>query len=246
MPEDRKLVYPYIGVEIIEDRYTETTNHDQIGRTEDFFLGTRLSASIGWSDESFGADRDAWIVSGAASRGYGTPADRMLLLDARASARLESGNIENGLVRGSVRYYHKQSQKRLFFMTLHGAVSENLDLDNPLQLGGDRGLRGYPIRYQTGEASAVFTIEQRYFTDWYPWRFFRVGGAVFADIGRTWGDNPVGGGSLGLLKDAGFGLRLAPTRGGSEKVIHIDVAFPLDGDDSLDSVQISVEGKRSF
>ncbi|HZX24655.1 MAG TPA: hypothetical protein VFF18_14060 [Woeseiaceae bacterium] len=246
VPEDRKLVYPYIGVEIIEDRYTETMNHDQIGRTEDFFLGTRLSARIGWSDESFGADRDAWLVSGAASRGYGTPAERMLLLDARASARLESGEVENGLVRGSIRYYHKQSEKRLFFMTLHGAVSENLDLDNPLQLGGDRGLRGYPIRYQTGEASAVFTIEQRYFTDWYPWRFFRVGGAVFADIGRTWGDNPVGGGSLGLLKDAGFGLRLAPTRGGTEKVIHIDVAFPLDGDDSLDTVQISVEGKRSF
>jgi len=246
VPEDRRLVYPYISLELLEDRYTETTNHDQIGRTEDFYLGTRLSASIGWADESLGSDRDAWVLSAEASRGYGTPADRMLLLEARASTRLESGDIENGLVRGSIRYYHKQSEKRLFFMTLHGAVSENLDLDNPLQLGGDSGLRGYPIRYQTGEASAVFTIEQRYFTDWYPWRLFRVGGAVFGDLGRTWGDNPVGGGSLGLLKDVGFGLRLAPTRGGTEKVIHIDVAFPLDGDDSLDSVQISVEGKRSF
>ncbi len=246
VPEDRKLVYPYLSLELIEDRYTETMNHDQIGRTEDFFLGTRLSASIGWAGESLGSDRDAWVLSAAASRGYGTPADRMLLLEARASTRLESGDIQNGLVRGSIRYYHKQSEKRLFFMTLHGAVSENLDLDNPLQLGGDSGLRGYPIRYQTGEASAVFTIEQRYFTDWYPWRLFRVGGAVFGDLGRTWGDNPVGGPSLGLLKDVGFGLRLAPTRGGTEKVIHIDVAFPLDGDDSLDSVQISVEGKRSF
>jgi hypothetical protein len=246
VPEDRTLVYPYISLELIEDRYTETMNHDQIGRTEDFFLGTRLSASIGWAGESLGSDRDAWVLSAAASRGYGTPADRMLLLEARASTRLESGDVENGLVRGSIRYYHKQSEKRLFFMTLHGAVSENLDLDNPLQLGGDSGLRGYPIRYQTGEASAVFTIEQRYFTDWYPWRLFRVGGAVFGDLGRTWGDNPVGGPSLGLLKDVGFGLRLAPTRGGTEKVIHIDVAFPLDGDDSLDSVQISVEGKRSF
>ncbi len=246
VPEDRKLIYPYLGFELIEDRYAETSNHDLIGRTEDFFLGTHVTASIGWSDESWGADRDAWILAGSASRGYGTPHERMLLLSAAGSARLEAGDIRNGLVRAAARYYVKQSEKRLFFMTLHAAKSENLDLDNPLQIGGDTGLRGYPLRYQTGDASALFTIEQRYFTDWYPWRFFRVGGAVFADVGRTWGDNPVGGPSLGLLKDVGFGLRLAPTRGGSRKIIHVDIAFPLDGDDSIDSVQINVEGRRSF
>ncbi len=246
VPEDRTLVYPYLSLDLIEDRYAETTNHDLMGRTEDFFLGTRLTATVGWASESWGADRDAWIIGGSLTRGYGSPADRLLLAELDGSTRLESGDLANGLVRGSLRYYHRQSDKRLFYMSLHGALGDNLDLDNPVQLGGDSGLRGYPIRYQSGDKSAVFSVEQRYFTDWYPWRLFRVGGALFADVGRTWGDNPVGSPSLGLLKDVGFGLRLAPTRGGSRKVIHIDVAFPLDGDESIDSVQINVQGKRSF
>ena len=32
----------------------------------------------------------------------------------------------------------------------------------------------------------------------------------------------------------------------SGKMIHIDVAFPLDGDPSIDDVQFLLESKRSF
>ena len=69
---------------------------------------------------------------------------------------------------------------------------------------------------------------------------------MFFDAGRTWGDNPLGGESLGWLKDLGVGLRFAPTRGKSSKVLHLDLAFPLDGDDSIDSVQVLLEAKSSF
>ena len=89
-------------------------------------------------------------------------------------------------------------------------------------------------------------MEQRFFWDWYPFRLFRVGGAVFADVGRTWGDNPVGSESAGWLRDVGFGFRFAPTRTGARKILHLDIAFPLDGDDSIDSVQILLESKKSF
>jgi hypothetical protein len=93
----------------------------------------------------------------------------------------------------------------------------------------------------------LFTIEQRYFTDWYPFRLARVGGAIFADVGRTWGDNPVQGSPpQGWLRDVGFGLRLGPTRGGAHEVLHIDIAFPLDGDPSIENVQILLESKGSF
>ncbi|MDH3338823.1 MAG: hypothetical protein OEM76_13500, partial [Gammaproteobacteria bacterium] len=63
IPADRKLVYPYVGIEILEDRFETTRNHDQIARTEDFLTGTRFSATLGWSNESFGADRDALLYS---------------------------------------------------------------------------------------------------------------------------------------------------------------------------------------
>lgn len=113
-------------------------------------------------------------------------------------------------------------------------------------IGGDTGLRGYPLRYQTGDSKFLFTMEQRYFWDWYPFRLFRIGGAIFADVGRTWGDSPVDGENKGWLSDVGFGFRFAPTRAGARKMLHLDIAFPLNGDSSIDEVQILLEAKRRF
>jgi hemolysin activation/secretion protein len=246
LPEDRKLVYPFARFSLVQDSFETSKNRDQIGRTEDILMGTTFSAMLGWSDEVLGADRDALIYSTTFSRGLGSLAGRSLLLGASASGRVESGKLKNSLVKLNARYYRTQSDKRLFFATLHATVGDELDLDNPVQLGGDNGIRGYPQRYQNGESKAVLTIEQRFFTDWYPFRLARVGMAVFADAGRVWGENPIGGEPLGWLTDVGFGLRLAPTRSSARKMIHIDIAFPLDGDDSIDRVQILVESKRSF
>jgi hemolysin activation/secretion protein len=246
IPEDRRLVYPFVGVELLEDRFQKASNRDQIDRTEDFYLGARLSANLGWADESFGADRDAALYWLTASKGFGSIERKALFLSTSASGRVEHGDAINSKIGATARYYNQISQKRLFFMTLDASWGNDLDLDNLEELGGDTGLRGYPLRYQTGDSRFLLTAEQRYFTDWYPFRLFRVGGAVFADIGRTWGDNPAGGPSLGWLKNVGLGLRLGATRSSGRDVIHINVAFPLDGDPSIDSVQFLIESKRSF
>ena len=246
IPADRKLVYPYFSFEILEDRFETAENRNQIKRTEDFLTGKRFSATLGWSDESFGADRDAALYWLSASRSWGELAKTAVLLSADASGRVEDGDAMNALLSVSARYYKQQSDQRTFFVTLEGTYGNNLDLDNPVELGGDTGLRGYPLRYQSGDSKILLTIEQRYFWNWYPFRLFRVGGAIFADTGRTWGDDPLGGESLGWLSDVGFGLRLQPTRTGTRSIIHVDVAFPLNGDDSIDSVQFLIESKKSF
>jgi hemolysin activation/secretion protein len=89
-------------------------------------------------------------------------------------------------------------------------------------------------------------VEQRYFTDWYPFRLFRVGGAIFYDMGRTWGSAPLAQPSLGLLKDAGFGLRFGNSRSGLGNVIHVDLAFPLDGGSGISKVQFLVQTEATF
>lgn len=246
LPADRKLVYPFVALEIVEDEFETSRNRDQIGKTEDFRTGLRVSASLGWADESLGSDRDALIYSASASRGFGSLQKDALLLSARTSGRAESGRLSNGLIAVNARFYKTQSPKRLFFTAVRATAGHNLDLDNPLQLGGDNGLRGYPLRYQSGDAKLLFTVEQRYFTDWYPFRLARIGAAVFADAGRVWGSNPLGDEEHGWLTNIGFGLRIAPTRGSSGKMVHIDIAFPLNGDDSIDSAQFLLEAKRGF
>ncbi len=246
IPEDRKLVYPFVGIEIMEDEYTTARNRDKMGKTEDFYMGTRVLATLGWSDEAFEADRDALVYRATASHGFGSLEKRALLLSGTAYGRLESGDTRNAIVEVNTRFYRRQSEKRLFFATVSGVIGHALDLDNPVQIGGDTGLRGYPLRYQSGDSKMLVSIEQRYFTDWYPWRIMRIGGAIFADAGRTWGSNPAGEENLGWLTDVGFGLRIVPTRFATSKIVHLDVAFPLDGDDSIDSVQFLLEAKRSF
>jgi hemolysin activation/secretion protein len=211
-----------------------------------FYLGQRFSARLGYAAESFGADRDALVYSSSLSRGFGSLESNALLTSVWANGRLEHGASRNAIVGLNTRYYRKQSEKRMFFSTIEGSLGHALDLDNVVELGGDTGLRGYPLRYQSGDSKVLFTVEQRYFTDWYPFRLFRVGGAVFADVGRVWGQNPAGEVNQGWLRDVGFGLRFAPTRTGFAKILHLDIAFPLDGDSSIDSVQILIESKRSF
>lgn len=246
VPEDRKLNYPFIGIDLIEDQFETTRNKEQIGRTEDFYLGQRLSARLGYATEELGSDRDALVYSSSFSRGFGSLESSALLTSLWANGRLEGGKSRNNTVGLSARYYLQQSEKRMFFATIEGSHGHALDLDNVAELGGDTGLRGYPLRYQSGESKLLLTVEQRYFSDWYPFRLFRVGAAVFADVGRVWGSNPAGELNQRWLRDIGFGLRFAPTRTGFAKILHVDVAFPLDGDASIDDVQILVESKRSF
>ena len=69
---------------------------------------------------------------------------------------------------------------------------------------------------------------------------------MFADVGATFGRDPLGAPSQGVLKDVGFGLRLGNNRSALGNVLHIDVAFPLDGDSSIRNVQFLIETKKSF
>lgn len=246
LPQDRKLVYPWIGFDLIQDDFARYHNHDQIGRTEDFYLGTRFGMRLGWADPTLGSDRNALLFSASAGHGFGESERSTLVMSGTVDGRLEDGALRNTVFDASLRYYNKQSQRRLFFTTLTASAGRNLDLDNQILLGGDNGLRGYPLRYQGGASSALLTMEERYFTDWYPLRLFRVGGAIFFDVGRTWGSTEVSTPSQGWLKDVGVGLRIGNSRSGLGNIIHVDLAFPLDGDPSISKVQLLVETKQRF
>ena len=107
-------------------------------------------------------------------------------------------------------------------------------------------MRGYPLRYQSGEHRALLTVEERVYTDWYAFKLFRVGGAVFYDVGRAWGgpfQNPT---NPGWLSDAGFGLRILSDRASFGNILHADVAFPLNPDPSIRSMQFLVKTYANF
>ncbi len=246
LPTDRKLVYPWLGWQRIEDDYREMSELNDMGRTEDISLGLNLFFSVGFATKSLGSDRDATLFKASAQSGWELGAGRMLLLDAGGSTRNEDDGLHNSQMYVGARYYQRNFEKNLLSVSLNALVGSNLDSEQQVLLGGDTGLRGYPVRYQAGEQRALLTVEERFFTDFYPWRLVRVGYAVFADAGRVRGQDPRATPSLGTLYDVGIGLRLSSPRASGHSIVHVDLAFPLNGDPSIDKVQLVVETKGSF
>jgi outer membrane translocation and assembly module TamA len=254
LPQNRKFVYPWLRFDLVQDEWTKLRNHNQIGRTEDFDMGAYATAQVGWANGALGSSRDALPFQFAAGDGYQLSQRETLLVSSVYTGRLENGTVQNAVLSSAVRYYNEQSGywpfrdgNWLFFSTVAASAGKRLDLEDQILLGGDNGLRGYPLRYQDGTSRALLSVEERYFSNWYPFRLFRVGGAVFFDMGRTWGRADFAQPSLGMLKDAGFGLRFGNARTGLGNVIHVDLAFPFNsGPTNIRRVQFLVQTEQEF
>jgi hypothetical protein len=245
LPSDLTLAGPFVRFELIEDAFRTDVNLNLIGRVEDFAMGVQSMLQFGRALTEWGSTRDSWLYKLNVSNGFDVTRDSFLLASLSASGRYaEEG--ENQFVGAAARYYHRQGKRLVYYAALSADAAYNPDVPGPLEIGGDNGLRGYPLRYQAGERRVLFTAEARAYSDWYPFRLFRVGGAVFYDTGRAWeGENP-NTVNPGWLRDFGFGLRLLSARTSKGNVLHLDVAFPLDPDPSIDKVQFLAKTKVAF
>ncbi len=246
VPTNRTLVYPWVGVELLQDGFTTVRDIDTIARTEDLNLGAHIKARMGYSSGLLGATRDAAVLDLRASTGHRLRDGIMVLLEASSSGRWACGGPENLLAGAGARLYVRDWGRQLFFATLSADFGHNLDGDTRIELGGDSGLRGYPLRYQTGDRRALVTLEQRFFSNWYPFRLFHVGGAVFFDAGKAWTAGEPSGNDRGVLKDVGIGLRVASSRSSTGAMLHLDLAFPLDRDGGIKAVQWLVSTRDTF
>ena len=246
LPPARRLVYPWVGLELIEDQFQQTCNLEQIGRTEDLFLGRAARVEVGFAPEALGSTRNSLLLSGSLRAGAHWNDRRFMINTLSWHGRLEDGSLANGLLELSSRYYLRQSPRRVLFAGLNATVTDHLDPEEQLLLGGDNGLRGYPLRYQGGTSRALLTLEERFYTKWQPLKLFNVGAAVFVDAGRTWGHDDFASDSRGWLSNVGVGLRLGNARSGLGSVLHLDVAYPVGGPRDLDKLQFIIETRRSF
>jgi outer membrane protein assembly factor BamA len=257
-PPDRALAYPWVRFQSIQDRYVVEKDLERIQRSEDLNLGRQWNLLVGYSSPALGGLGNRWILQGAAADGW-RPAERQLVLaQVGVSTRWYRSDAENLVAGGRVRWYARDFGDNLFYASLGADLAHRLDSGDQLLLGGDSGLRGYPLRYQAGDRRLLFTVEQRFFSDRELFHLIHPGAAVFFDAGRAWFvDSPVdkwerflqraqnAGGKV--LRDVGFGLRLGSSRSSRGAVVHVDVAFPLDRSGaSLNAVQWLVSTRDTF
>jgi len=246
VPDDQRIIGPYLRYDVVQDNFEKVANRNKIARPEFFSLGFTSSVQVGRALTFLGSTQELWTYTASVSDGIHSERGNDLLGTLSVSGQYGDGHGQRELFSGSVQYYVPHARRALFYVTASADVVRNPLVSDLLLLGGDNGLRGYPLRYQSGEQRALFTVEERVYMDWFPLRLFRVGGAVFYDIGRAWGgpfDNTV---NPGWLSDAGFGLRILNDRASFGNVLHADIAFPLNPDANIRSMQFLVKSYANF
>ncbi|TMH72566.1 MAG: hypothetical protein E6H51_11495 [Betaproteobacteria bacterium] len=245
-PLDQTLAAPFLRYELAHDNYEKVKNRDLIERPEYFAMGTQSNIQLGRSLTGLGSTQNLWLYSATASDGFRLPSNQVLLGSASVAGQAGYAPLDRQMTSGSIRYYGRPDRRTLTFFSLSGDTVKDPNLAAQLVLGGDTGLRGYPRNYQTGDRRVLLNVEERVYTDWYPFRLIRVGGAVFYDRGRAWGGPGESPSSAGWLSNVGFGLRFLSTRSAFGNVLHVDFAFPLNRDPSIKSFQFLVTTKLSL
>ncbi len=259
LPADRRQIYPWLALSHYHDAFVTTSNLDRIARTEDIFLGSLIRTELGFAHPAFGSDdrrwlwlteyQQAWLPNGKAQDP--TAALRQLLtwsVNLGGQWSLTQGRSEALLLESRLDYHWRQHARWGFHASLQGSYLRNPFPEQQLLLSGDTGLRGYPNRYQPGDRLLLLSLEERYYTNIYPWQLFRLGGALFLDVGRAWfpgADHSTDQGT-GTLSNLGLGLRFESTRTRRDRVGHLDLAFPLRDTPGARSRQISLSGRQSF
>jgi outer membrane protein assembly factor BamA len=246
LQDDEKLVGPFVRYELVEERFAKELNRNIMGRPEFFALGLASTVQLGLASTALGSSKNALVYSGSVSRGFEPGPGQTLMAAARIFGQLAGGGVEQQQLGADTQYYRPQGKRWLFYAAASADVLTEPEANQYLMLGGDNGLRGYPLRYQSGTRRALFTVEERFYTDIYLWRLFRFGGAAFFDTGRAWGGDNTNTSNPGWLSDAGLGLRIVSTRSAFSTVLHIDLAFPLNATAGIDRVQLLVTSKASF
>ncbi len=243
LPEDTIYSSPFIGWQYIKQNFVTRRNLFGVGIIEDISLGADVNIELGWVNKAWNSTHNFLSFAGSYSQGFQPDQNQLLLLDL-GSYGLYGNNTVSDVktrVRSDWFLFHNISSR----LHLIGIVEfgDNLSIDNQISLGGDTGLRGYPLKYQNGDRKFLFSIEERYLFDWYPYRILKTGVTIFADIGSAWDSET---GSMDILRDVGFGFVIASTRQSTKKTLRIDFAFPLDDTDSVDSFQLLIGVEKEF
>ncbi len=236
LPNSRSYQYPWISYEFFTEDFVKRTNFNRMGRIEDISLGHHLFTKIGrsFSDSSL-------HFSFTYSKGLSRTQSDLILLDSSVTGIYDK-QLLNTSMNVQLKWFHTQSDNRTFYSRILLNKNKNLFLENRQYLGGDTGLRGYPLRYLNGDNRLLLTLEQRFFYNWYPLKTFKFASAVFVDSGAAWNNNE----EIKQTTNIGIGLRLVPTRTSSGQIIHIDLAVPLNNRDTIDSWQLQLRAKHSF
>jgi outer membrane protein assembly factor BamA len=250
LPQDRDFIYPWLGVDYIEKDFKKLTNIHLITQIEDFNHGWQISSRLGLGDGK--KENSAWAFYQAnINKGFEIHQNALLLMGITLNGDVYEQQDHRLLLNINTEYFYNFNKNWGFYFNNNNVISKNQYLDHPVTVGGNTGLRGFPLQYQHGEHSIKFTSEIRYYPHINLVKLFDLAGAAFIDSARTFGNTAASGVQenieKGWLYSLGIGARLySPHSAGNHQVIHIDFALPQSDNPNIDNFEIRIEAKKSF
>lgn len=250
IPLDINEIYPYYAVDYIEDSYDTISNYDQIARVEDRYTGLTMGFSVGYVDTSL-LDKnerngeDYWKFSSYVNKLFQVTQKASIKANISLDFESQDSGITNILESHSLQFYYRASNNFTTYLDYVSANTKDLRQGQQVFLDTKTGLRGYPVRYLSGEATQKITIEQRYFFNYELFQMFNFGAAAFFDIGAVSGGTDFEKEQEGIYRSVGIGLRVANNRSSEGTIVHLDLTKPIDKTEE-NSFQFSVIARKIF
>ncbi len=246
LPVDHNMRALFLRFDLLEDRFVKVKNYNRIERPEYLSLGFNGRLQLTMPVTAAGSTHSQPLYVAEVGKGFRSSGGQIMQLTGAVERRHGEFGLPIAQVGARAKFYFPLAARSLVYASIAWDQVHGGGITDQLLIGGNFGLRGYPSRYQSGEQRWLFTIERRVFTDWYPWRLLRVGGAVFFDSGRAWGGQNQNAVNGGQLSDIGIGLRIALDRTAFANMLHLDLAMPLNRAPGIKPVQFLIKSEASF
>ena len=247
LPKDREFSYPFFSAEYIQKDFRQFTNLNLINHIEDFNLGWHLTGEVG-VDISKRTPSSGLIWRSSISKGFQTYHNAYWFSKVALEGEYfnSSSNSDRAMLSISNEYFHKVNEHWAGYAQNISKFSKNHFQDTPVVLGGETGLRGYPLQYGHGEHSTQFTLEARYYPKINIYKLLELGAAAFIDTGRVYKQESTSLNQSEWLTSIGIGARFYSTQTSDANVIHVDIIKPLSNDESVNGLEFRISTKHSF
>jgi hypothetical protein len=238
MPRSERISALFAGWKIFEPRYRNYQNLQTFELAEDTRLGPEAEVTVSTALRPLGSEASFVRLSGNAAWTGSWGGDGLWRASVAATTRLEDGEAIDNVAEAVLRLATPSIELGRLASQLKLATLFNDTQNEFYTVGGDNGLRGYPIGFFQGDRRALWQTELR--SRPVPVLFTRVGLLLFHDVGGAAASFR----SMKLHHDAGIGLRaLVPQL--NPDVFRFDLAVALD-DDRRGQLRFSAGYEQSF
>jgi hypothetical protein len=221
MPPSERTSELFVGWSMFVPKFRNFQNVDTFDLAEDVQMGPQSEAELGLALGLYGSEANFLRLTGSLGYTGGLGDDGLWKLTMSATSRVQGGEAIDNILETQARFV----SPTFGFMRLVSQLTlSGLFIDRQNQyytLGGDNGLRGYPIGAERGDRRMVWQTEIR--SKPISILFTRDGFVWFVDVGDS--ANSFRG--MALHTDVGVGLRaLVPQL--DSGVYRFDIAVPVD------------------